>query len=238
MRRNTPHSLVRGNNWLIYETMLQRGKQIFGPDFHMSWPYFLDLRPYYVKDATRETCMCVYHLRFEEMADGLLSYRRTLRREKVSKCSCHTYQRTRGNFVWGCFVHVGVPARRCWVTTRVTTQEIIRMVRTIPWTILIAFSRGVTIVRIFESCATEVRALCATRRCVVLYHKQGNFEGEVRELRKRSRTLQMMGLRRLGRTLCQGSFHFQSSRRSSLSIGPNLLSITTTQNGMTMTSLA
>ncbi|KAL1507762.1 hypothetical protein AB1Y20_007372 [Prymnesium parvum] len=70
---------------LMHETMLKRGKQIFGGDFHMSWSFFLDLRPYYVKDATRETCMCVYHLRFEEMANGLLSYRRALRREGVPK---------------------------------------------------------------------------------------------------------------------------------------------------------
>lgn len=55
---------------VIYETMCQRGKEVFGEGFHMSWPFFLDLRPYYVKDATRETCMCVYHLRFDEMATG------------------------------------------------------------------------------------------------------------------------------------------------------------------------
>lgn len=73
---------------VMFTAMLERGKTTFGDDFHMSWPFFLDLRPFYVKDATRQTCMCVYHLRFEEMASGLLTYRRTLRREKISNCSC------------------------------------------------------------------------------------------------------------------------------------------------------
>lgn len=73
---------------VIYEAMLKRGKQVFGVEFHMSWPYFLELRPYYVKDATRETCMFVYHMRFDEMATALLNYRKTLRQEKISMCLC------------------------------------------------------------------------------------------------------------------------------------------------------
>lgn len=73
---------------VIYSAMLQRGKTLFGDDFHFSWPMFLDLRPYYVKDSTRETCMCVYHMRFDEMARGLLKYRRTLRQQKISRCEC------------------------------------------------------------------------------------------------------------------------------------------------------
>lgn len=46
----------------IYNTMVRMGKLLFGDTFHMSWTYFLDLRPFYVKDAQRDTCMCIYHL--------------------------------------------------------------------------------------------------------------------------------------------------------------------------------
>lgn len=74
---------------VIYDAMLAAGKRQFGENkFHLSWPTFLDLRPFYVKNATRETCMCVYHLRWREFSDGLLTYRKTLRSEKVSLCSC------------------------------------------------------------------------------------------------------------------------------------------------------
>lgn len=81
-------------NWLeenigvIYNAMVKRGKQVFGEDFHMSWTYFLEVRPFYVKDATRQTCMCVYHMRFEEMATGLINYRKAMRQHRVSNCSC------------------------------------------------------------------------------------------------------------------------------------------------------
>lgn len=70
---------------VMYEAMLKAGKAKFGAAlFHMSWTYFLDLRPFYVKDATRETCMCVYHLRWTEMANSLHSYRTALRQQKVA----------------------------------------------------------------------------------------------------------------------------------------------------------
>jgi hypothetical protein len=70
---------------VMYDAMLRDGKIVYGPKFHLSWPVFLDLRPFFVKDATRETCMCVYHLRWREMADGLLTYRRKLRDNKVRR---------------------------------------------------------------------------------------------------------------------------------------------------------
>ena len=68
--------------------MLAAGKIIFGDKFTLSHTYFSHLRPFYVKDATRETCMCVYHLRFREFANGLTNYRQTLRDQKVSACTC------------------------------------------------------------------------------------------------------------------------------------------------------
>ena len=72
----------------MYEAMLKRGKEIFGAFFKFSWPSFLQLRPFHVKNATRETCMCVYHLRFREFANGLINYRQKLRTQKVSSCNC------------------------------------------------------------------------------------------------------------------------------------------------------
>ncbi|WP_289460268.1 hypothetical protein, partial [Klebsiella pneumoniae] len=61
---------------VIYEEMVKAGKLKFGDkEFDMSWPFFLKLRPFNVKNATRETCMCIYHMRWDELADGLLKYR-------------------------------------------------------------------------------------------------------------------------------------------------------------------
>ena len=71
----------------MYEEMVRVGKLLF-EEFHYSWPAFLDLRPFYVKNATRETCMCVYHLRFSEYSKGLISYRKTMREQKISQCKC------------------------------------------------------------------------------------------------------------------------------------------------------
>ena len=58
-------------------------------DFHMGRTQFRELRPFYVKDATRETCMCIYHLRWAEFSSSLLTYRNQLRKEKVSSCNCN-----------------------------------------------------------------------------------------------------------------------------------------------------
>lgn len=68
--------------------MLAAGKTTFGSSFHLSFTYFSDLRPFYVKDASRDTCVCVYHMRWRELADGLFNYRRKLRTQKISTCQC------------------------------------------------------------------------------------------------------------------------------------------------------
>ena len=68
--------------------MLAAGKKEFGPDFHLSMTYFSDLRPFYVKDATRDTCVCVYHMRWREFADGLRNYRHNMRTNGISTCKC------------------------------------------------------------------------------------------------------------------------------------------------------
>jgi hypothetical protein len=45
----------------VYEAM--EAGVLKWPDFHMSQTIFSELRPFYVKDPTRETCMCIYHMR-------------------------------------------------------------------------------------------------------------------------------------------------------------------------------
>ena len=73
----------------MYEALKSHGLAIYGNSFHVSYTVFTSLRPFYVKDATRSTCMCVYHLRWREMADGLLTYRKTLKQTGVATCSCN-----------------------------------------------------------------------------------------------------------------------------------------------------
>ena len=68
--------------------MLRAGKATFGDKFHLSHTYFSDLRPFYVKDASRDTCVCVYHMRWHEFADGIRNYRQNLRNHGISKCGC------------------------------------------------------------------------------------------------------------------------------------------------------
>jgi hypothetical protein len=72
----------------MYESMKAAGLRKFGADFHLGMTKFRELRPFYVKDATRETCMCIYHLRWQQYCDALLKYRTTCRQMKVSTCSC------------------------------------------------------------------------------------------------------------------------------------------------------
>lgn len=56
---------------VMYGAMMRAGMEKFGDGvFHLSWPAFVVLRPFYVKNAKRETCMCVYHLRWRDLATG------------------------------------------------------------------------------------------------------------------------------------------------------------------------
>jgi hypothetical protein len=71
----------------MHEAMKKAGKAKW-PDFHLSQTVFSEMRPFYIKDATRETCMCIYHMRFDEMCSGLITYRRQLREHKITNCSC------------------------------------------------------------------------------------------------------------------------------------------------------
>lgn len=68
--------------------MFAAGKAAFGDKFHLSFTYFSDLRPFYVKDASRDTCVCVYHMRWHEFANGIHNYRHNLRSNKIANCNC------------------------------------------------------------------------------------------------------------------------------------------------------
>ena len=61
---------------------------MFGENFHIGYTLFTDLRPFYIKNATRTTCMCIYHLRWREMSVGLHNYRKALKQNKISVCAC------------------------------------------------------------------------------------------------------------------------------------------------------
>jgi hypothetical protein len=71
----------------VYEAMKKAGVAKW-PDFHMSQTVFSELRPFFVKDATRETCMCIYHMRWSELCSASTTFRRTLREQKITSCKC------------------------------------------------------------------------------------------------------------------------------------------------------
>jgi len=71
----------------VYAAMKAAGEATW-PDFHMSLTVFSGLRPFYVKDATRETCMCIYHMRWVELCLGGAAYRHKLREHQTAACSC------------------------------------------------------------------------------------------------------------------------------------------------------
>jgi hypothetical protein len=72
----------------VYEAMKVAGV-LKWPEFHMSQTIFSELRPFYVKDPTRETCMCIYHMRWSELCSALTTYRHKLRELKITACDCH-----------------------------------------------------------------------------------------------------------------------------------------------------
>ena len=71
----------------VYEAMKAAGKAKWS-SFHMSQTVFSELRPFYIKAATRETCLCIYHMRWAELCSGCTTYRHKLREQKLSRCNC------------------------------------------------------------------------------------------------------------------------------------------------------
>ena len=65
--------------------MLQRGKDKFGPDFHLSHKKLLELEPFEVRKAGDETCVCVHHLKWDKMAGTCGRERKRLK----AGCKCN-----------------------------------------------------------------------------------------------------------------------------------------------------
>ena len=66
--------------------MVQEGCNKY-PGFHLSLTRFSELRPFFVKDSCRESCLCVYHLCMQDAARVLYNYRQGLR---SGSCKCNT----------------------------------------------------------------------------------------------------------------------------------------------------
>ena len=56
--------------------------------FHLSATRNTELRPFWVKDACRETCLCIYHLCFMDATKALYTYMRLKRSKCTNGCKC------------------------------------------------------------------------------------------------------------------------------------------------------
>ena len=66
---------------------MERGRERFGVEFQFSWKYCTKVRPFWVKEAGRETSVCIYHLRFDLMTEAWYVFTKKLRDAKTCKCS-------------------------------------------------------------------------------------------------------------------------------------------------------
>ena len=71
-----------------YKMMLVAARTHFNGLFYMSATINSVLRPFWVKNSTRETCLCIYHLKFMQAAEDLANFRQSLRAS--GKCRCTT----------------------------------------------------------------------------------------------------------------------------------------------------
>ena len=67
----------------MQKLIVTRGKEKYGDKFHFSWWYCIKVRPFWVKEAGRETSVCIYHLRFDLMVKALYVFTKKLRDAKV-----------------------------------------------------------------------------------------------------------------------------------------------------------
>lgn len=72
----------------LHQRGLEMGKARFGPNFHFSYTQFILLRPFNVKSARREQCLCRYCLRFYFLADALRRLRVKRTETGVTTCDC------------------------------------------------------------------------------------------------------------------------------------------------------
>ena len=94
--------------------MHEAGTVLFGPDFHLSHTLNSSLRPFFVKDSTRETCnaptapmhclehdcllvsgLCIYHLKMVQAAEDLANFRTSLRSNGTCTCKTPTLRNSR-----------------------------------------------------------------------------------------------------------------------------------------------
>lgn len=66
--------------------------------FHWSWWYTTKVRPFFVKDAGRDVCVCIYHLRFDLFVEAIFNYVKRLRCD-LKVCNCqHSYYKSSIDF--------------------------------------------------------------------------------------------------------------------------------------------
>jgi hypothetical protein len=70
-----------------YKMMLQAAAKHFKGHFYMSMTINSSLRPFWVKNSTRETCLCIYHLKWMQAAEDLANFRNGLRTSGQCKCT-------------------------------------------------------------------------------------------------------------------------------------------------------
>ena len=66
----------------FYAAVVAKGKEQWGADFHMSSTFIREHRPWWVKDPTRDVCLCRYHLEFDLLASAFNKL------QTVIKCEC------------------------------------------------------------------------------------------------------------------------------------------------------
>lgn len=55
----------------FYQKVKELGRERWGEGFHMSSTFIREHRPFWVKDTTRDVCLCRYHLEFDLLAKAL-----------------------------------------------------------------------------------------------------------------------------------------------------------------------
>ena len=71
----------------VLEEIIVRGKQQFGNQFHFSTWYTAQVKPFFVKPAKRENCLCVYCLRFQLLVEGNYNFHKSLRQHRLCHCT-------------------------------------------------------------------------------------------------------------------------------------------------------
>ena len=92
--------------------MLEAASIEFKGLFYMSATINGILRPFWVKNSTRETCLCVYHLRFMQSATDLANFRQGLR--SAGKCKCTTLIQRQSSELWHALLCPKKEGERCY----------------------------------------------------------------------------------------------------------------------------